>query len=219
MMLDIIEFQRPCEATFNMICCTKKHSIRRGYLHQPSFVITQKHFYDTSIARRCALQYFSVSESLLYSYDTRSLLYSSSTLQRFVTPMNILTLHLLSHNLQFNSIRPRTGRNACLATSVWLFPLHRSGILAYHGMEWNTRRHFALHDFNPSIRSQGFYVSVWLQMYHYSTIGFWDKNRTTATGGPSSSVCSPLVSQPVLFLTSQYSTRFSLSSWRGRLSC
>lgn len=36
----------------------------------------------------------------------------------------------------FNSIRARRGSNTCLAAPIPLLPLHRPGILAYHGMGW-----------------------------------------------------------------------------------
>ena len=56
----------------------------------------------------------------------------------------------------------------------------RTGILAYHGMEWNTRTHFTLHHFNPSIQSRALYISAWLHLYHYPPMG---SVRTAATAG------------------------------------
>lgn len=68
-----------------------------------------------------------------------------STLLPFITPDTLL---LLCNILYFNSIRAWRGSKSCLAASIPLFSLHRPGILAYHCMEWNTRRLFAPHHFN-----------------------------------------------------------------------
>ena len=131
------------------------------------FMITPKAFLR-SIARRWALQYSSVSESLLYSCDTRYLLRTFSTSLPFFTLVNPFTLHPLSSILYFNSIRAQRGSNTCLAASIPLFSLHRPGILAYQGMAWSTRRHIALHHFNPSLQRRALYISVWPHPYHYS---------------------------------------------------
>lgn len=64
-------------------------------------IITQKHSYETTMhSPALCFTVLSVSELLLNSYDTRSLLHSSSTLQAFITPIDFT---------HFDSIRLRTG--------------------------------------------------------------------------------------------------------------
>ena len=128
------------------------------------------------------------------------------------------------HPTPFTSIRPEPGQreNPCLATSVSLLPLHRPGILTYHGMERNAMLHFALYHFSPSTREPGalcLCLATHVPPSHNGAFGMRIDLYDTATGGPSSSSPSspsPLASHHPPFPLFAPSTQFSLSlSWRG----
>lgn len=143
-----------------------------------------------------------------YSYDSRSLLHPffNITTLYFTHQCTHPTPFIPHHSLQFDATPERVERvSGNICTTI---PLYRPGILAYHGMEWNTSRHFALHHFHPSLRNQTFCVSVWLHIYHYPTMSplVQESICTTATRAPSSSIRSPLACQPFRFIFSLFGT-------------